>query len=99
MRCSCCQQETSITPESRPRSVVYDIDGVPFMYLLMFECRCQSTLSAVLWQDEECTAEELACCAHEAAGAELYKRVDLPIDQATYRGFFSLTHEFAERGL
>lgn len=99
--CSCCGRGVDLTEASRPRSVVYadSLDAPPFMYLLIFECRCQNTMSLVLWQNEECTAEELGCDAHEQAGAEQYEREEAPLDRATYRPFFSLTHELAERGL
>ena len=100
MRCS-CGRETKLDEASRPRAHVYSdpITGTPFMYLLHFECSCLSTCSVVLWQDEEATAEELAFAAHEQQGAAVYEREEAPLDRATYRSFFSLTHELAERGL
>lgn len=100
MRCSCGRQ-TKLDEASRPRAHVYTdpVTGEPFMYLLHFECCCGSTCSAVLWQDEECTAAELEEDAAEAAGAALYARDEAPLDRATYRPFFSLTHELASRGL
>ncbi len=100
MRCS-CGREAKLDEASRPRAHVYSdpITGEPFMYLLHFECTCKSTCSAVLWQDEEATAEELAFAAHEQRGAAVYEREEAPLDRATYRPFFSLTHELASRGL
>ncbi len=96
-----CGRETQLDAAARPRTHVYEdpAAAAPYMYLLMFECRCGTTRSLALWQDEECTAEELANCAHEQAGAEIYEREEAPADRATYRPFFSLTHELAERGL
>ncbi len=98
-RCNCCKRPVSITEASRPRTHVYEACGVQFMYVLMLECTCQNTLSFVLWQDAECTAAELEEDAAEAAGAALYERDEAPLDRATYRPFFSLTHELASRGL
>jgi hypothetical protein len=99
--CSCCRRLVSITERSRFRSVVYadpDTD-VPYLYAALFECSCQNTLSIVLWQDEELAAEEHADFVHEQEGAALYERDEAPLDRAAYRGFFSLTHELAARGL
>ncbi len=97
-----CGRETQLDEAARPRTHVYadPKTGEPCMYLLMFECGgCATTRSFALWQDAEATADELAECAHEQAGAELYERDEAPLDRATYRPFFSLTHELAERGL
>lgn len=100
MRCW-CGRETKLDEASRPRAHAYSdpVTNKPFMYLLTFECGCGTTRSHVLWQDEECAAEELANDEHEAAGARLYERDEAPFDRATYRPFFSLTHELADRGL
>jgi hypothetical protein len=69
------------------------------MYVAMWECRCQNTLSAVLWQDEECSLEEHEQIESEAALAAEYERDEGPYNRAVERGFFSLTHELASRGL
>lgn len=100
MRCW-CRRETKLDEASRPRTHVYvdPASSEPFMHLLHFECGCGTTHSLVLWQDEASAAEELACAEHEQRGAELYQRDEAPLDRATYRPFFSLTHELAERGL
>lgn len=98
-RCSCCQRPLAITEASRPRTHVYEACGVQFMYLLLLECRCGNTMALVLWQDEECTAAELEEDATEAAAADVYALEEAPLDRATYRPFFSLTHELADRGL
>jgi len=100
MRCH-CGREIKLDEASRPRTHVYEdpTTGEPFMYLLNFECGCGTTRSLVLYQDAECTAAELEEDAAEAAGAALYERDEAPLDRATHRGFFSLTHELAELGL
>lgn len=100
-RCNCCARPVDATaPGARFRTVVYaDKDGTPFMYLAQWECRCQNTLSVVLWQDEECSLEEHAQIEAEAALAAEYERAEGPYNRAVTRGFFSLTHELASRGL
>jgi hypothetical protein len=99
--CPCCRRVVAIGPESNPRPAVYadSEEQGPFMYLLMFECVCKTTLSFCMWQNEECAAEELEFAAHEEAGAALHQRDEAPLERASYRPFFSLTHEFAELGL
>lgn len=96
-----CGRETKLDEVSRPRTHVYsDQDsGEPFMYLLFAECGCGTTRTFALWQNEECAAEEFAHAEHEQQGAERYASDEAPLDRATYRPFFSLTHELAERGL
>jgi hypothetical protein len=100
-RCNCCQRLVEITERSRFRTQLYadEETGAVFMYLAMWECACQNTLSAVLWQDEECAAEEHAEFVHEQQGAADYERDEEPLNIAAHRGFFSLTHELASRGL
>jgi hypothetical protein len=100
-RCNCCARALDVTaPEARFRTVVYaDRDGEPFMYLALWECRCQNTLSAVLWQDVECSLEEHTQIEAEVALAAEYERTEGPYNRAVERGFFSLTHELAELGL
>jgi hypothetical protein len=97
--CNRCKRPVAITEASRFRTHVYATDLGPFMYLGLWECRCQNTLSVVLWQDEECSLAEAEEIAAEGAAAELHKLEEAPLDRATYRPFFSLTHELADRGL
>lgn len=100
-RCNCCQRLVEITEASRFRTVLYGahLPGGAFMYLGMWECRCQNTMSVVLWQDEQCCLDEAAEIEAEAEAAAVYQRDEEPINQACARSFFSLTHELASRGL
>lgn len=88
-RCSCGQR-----PVVSAKTVVgsFVTDDV---HALLVNCRCGSTCSAVLWQCDDFVAAEL----DEDEAIRLYERDEAPLDRATYRPFFSLTHELAERGL
>lgn len=95
-RCLKCSAPISPRPEGNPKGVAYaEPDGTPVMLTVLYECRCGSHQSVVLWQDEGCALDDF----EEAAAADLYERDEAPLDRATYRPFFSLTHELAERGL
>lgn len=100
-RCNCCARAVDITEASRFRTVTYrdPQTEAPFMYVAMWECRCQNTLSAVLWQDEECSLEEHAQIEAEVALAAEYEREEGPYNAAVHRSFFETTHELASRGL
>jgi hypothetical protein len=101
-RCNCCARpvDTSL-PEARLRTVVYSDPrtGAPYLYAALWECRCQNTLAAVLWEDEESALDSHAAGQAEAAVAVDYEHAEGPYDAAVHRGFFSLTHELASRGL
>lgn len=98
--CPVCKAPVAPRPEGNPKGVAYALeDGTPIMLLVLYECRCGSHQSCVIWQDEECTAAELEEEAAEAEAAKLYRLEEAPIDRACERTFFSLTHELAARGL
>lgn len=88
-RCSCGQR-----PAVNTRSVVgsFVTDDV---HVLLVNCTCGSTCSAILWQCEDFVAAELE---EDAARLE-YERAEAAYDRAVSRGFFSLTHELASSGL
>lgn len=88
-RCSCRKR-----PVVNAKTVVgtFVTDDV---HALLVNCSCGSTCSAILWQCDDFVAAEL----EEDEAALQYDREELPLDRATYRPFFSLTHELAERGL
>lgn len=44
-RCNCCQSPVAITPNSRVRPWV-----TTFIYMLMWECACGSTLAITMWE-------------------------------------------------
>jgi hypothetical protein len=100
-RCNCCARPVAITEASRFRTVVYrdPRSDAPYLYLAMFECLCQNTLAVVLWEDEATALESHEADVAEAARAAAYERDEAPYDRAVSRGFFSLTHELASRGL
>lgn len=89
--CSCCGKPVTITEQSRFRTVVYEDNGEPCIYLGMFECSCQSTLSVVLWQDEQASLDEHRDRIEAEEAAEL--------DRAAARPFFSTALELVELGL
>jgi hypothetical protein len=100
-RCNCCARPVEITEASRLRTVVYadPHTKAPYLYLALFECPCQNTLSVVLWEDEQSALDAYRDELREAAARRSDQRAEGPYDAAVHRGFFTLTHELAERGL
>ena len=88
-RCSCGKR-----PAVNPATVVGSF-VTEDAYVLLVNCSCGSTCSAILWQCDDFVAAEL----DEDAAAARYERDEAPFDRAAYRGFFSIAEELIALGL